>query len=138
MGLPTRAKIYVILLGLLAIASIAYFASGISALTSSQILAFCLFLVLGFPDTSGQRHLEGSLQTVRILGVDIGAACRGDDFAKFFAGRRLAQQAAAPYGRQADQDTRYTRDGPYCNGTALGDASVPSDKARVKFILQLQ
>jgi len=47
-GLPTRAKIYVVFLGLLAIASIAYFAADISALTSSQILAFCLFLVLGF------------------------------------------------------------------------------------------
>lgn len=48
MGLPTRAKIYVILLALLALASIAYHVRGIAFLTPSQVLAFALFLVLGF------------------------------------------------------------------------------------------
>jgi hypothetical protein len=47
-GLPIRARAYVVFLGLLALAFIAYSARTITFLSSSQVLAFFLFLVLGF------------------------------------------------------------------------------------------
>jgi len=47
-GLPTRARIYVVFLGLLALASIAYHVRDLVFLSYTQVLAFSLFLVLGF------------------------------------------------------------------------------------------
>ena len=48
MSLPFRAKAYVVLLGMLALALIAYFARDLAFLSTGRILAFFLFLVLGF------------------------------------------------------------------------------------------
>lgn len=48
MSLPIRARVYVILLGLLALSAVAYFARGLEVPTTDQLLAFFLFLVLGF------------------------------------------------------------------------------------------
>ena len=48
MKLPIKARAYVVLLGLLALASSVYFVRDITFLTASQVLAFSLFLVLGF------------------------------------------------------------------------------------------
>jgi hypothetical protein len=47
-NLSIRARVYVIFLGLLALASIVYYVRDISFLSASQALAFVLFLVLGF------------------------------------------------------------------------------------------
>jgi len=46
--LPTRARVYVVFLGLLALAFVAFYVRDIAFLSSGQILAFALFLVLGF------------------------------------------------------------------------------------------
>lgn len=48
MSLPARARVYVIFLGLLALALISFLVRDLAFLSSSQILAFFLFLVLGF------------------------------------------------------------------------------------------
>jgi len=48
LNLPVRARVYVVLLGLLALALVAYFASGLAVPSASQLLAFFLFLFLGF------------------------------------------------------------------------------------------
>ena len=46
--IPTKARVYVVSLVLLAIAGIAFFARDLAQPTTSQLLSFSLFLVLGF------------------------------------------------------------------------------------------
>lgn len=48
MKLPTRTRAYVIIIGLLALGLIVFFARDFSVPSASQVLAFFLFLVLGF------------------------------------------------------------------------------------------
>ena len=48
MNLSTKARVYVIFLGLLALAASAYYVRDIAFLKASQALAFVVFLVLGF------------------------------------------------------------------------------------------
>ena len=48
MDLPTKARVYVVFLVLLALALISFFAREASFASSGQILAFVLFLILGF------------------------------------------------------------------------------------------
>ena len=48
MNLSIKARVYVIFLGLMALAAIAFFARDLTFPSTSQILAFVLFLVLGF------------------------------------------------------------------------------------------
>jgi len=46
--LPTKTRAYVLLVGLLALALVAYFVRGIGVPSTSQVVAIVLFLVLGF------------------------------------------------------------------------------------------
>ena len=48
MSLPFRARAYVVLLGIRALALVAYFARDLAVPTTAQLLAFFLFLILGF------------------------------------------------------------------------------------------
>lgn len=48
MNLPTKARIYIIFVGLLALASMAFYMRDLAFLSTGQVFAFILFLVLGF------------------------------------------------------------------------------------------
>jgi hypothetical protein len=47
-NLPTKARIYIIFVGLLALASMAFYMRDLAFLSTGQVFAFILFLVLGF------------------------------------------------------------------------------------------